>query len=518
MRAAQSAVAREPSPEPTRESRLICVLCRNAVAGDDPRGCTRCRNVMSGASEYPDVGGVKVMIPGGGALLAAIHERLVAERARFDAAAETPPTLFGAAPERTARRYRVLRHGERANLELLERHCAPVAEYLGEERTILSGLSGALAVRHAGASATWPLRYFHQDWAKTESFSAMLRRVRNAVATRANDRGAVAVLGCGAGGLVHGLSDLFDLAIGVDASVPTLLLARSVLDGGELSFAIHPERHMLSGAPRLTIRGPKPAPTNVRLIAADAAALPFAAESLSCVVTQYLLGVVPDPARVIAEIQRVLSPGGIWIDYDPPFRLASDPAAFLGRTEEDLPDLLDAFGFSYVESRALRPEGVPLSPQSALHGAEPVAPRADMSLVHPILFFVGRRNSALATEAASAAFERFFSGDAAPLFALRPKLSQPTRFLLGEQRLADTSRVDSLFTIGSTQLDTIVPPVTNPPMMGALLHGYLQRMTGERTVEELVRELHIESSGLLGEEDLVLAVYLLRTHARIDLV
>lgn len=50
--------------------------------------------------------------------------------------------------------------------------------------------------------------------------------------------------------------------------------------------------------------------SNISLALGDAQALPFADRSLDIAVTSYSLHHVPDPARVIAEMARVLRPGG----------------------------------------------------------------------------------------------------------------------------------------------------------------------------------------------------------------
>jgi ubiquinone/menaquinone biosynthesis C-methylase UbiE len=62
---------------------------------------------------------------------------------------------------------------------------------------------------------------------------------------------------------------------------------------------------------------------NVDFALGDAQALPFANDSLDIAVTSYSLHHVPDPARVIAEMARVLRPGGrigaidIFVPEDP---------------------------------------------------------------------------------------------------------------------------------------------------------------------------------------------------------
>jgi SAM-dependent methyltransferase len=62
---------------------------------------------------------------------------------------------------------------------------------------------------------------------------------------------------------------------------------------------------------RLRAHLPGDAATLVRPIAADAARLPFADASFDRAFLVSMLGEVPDPARAVAELQRVLRPGGV---------------------------------------------------------------------------------------------------------------------------------------------------------------------------------------------------------------
>ncbi|HSD78941.1 MAG TPA: class I SAM-dependent methyltransferase [Solirubrobacteraceae bacterium] len=71
--------------------------------------------------------------------------------------------------------------------------------------------------------------------------------------------------------------------------------------------AVEPDAHM---ARRLRRRRAGDAPAPVEVVRADGAALPFGDASFDTAVTTMVLCTVPDPAAVLAEVARVLRPGG----------------------------------------------------------------------------------------------------------------------------------------------------------------------------------------------------------------
>lgn len=94
--------------------------------------------------------------------------------------------------------------------------------------------------------------------------------------------------------------DVLEIGAGTGANLPLYPpLARLVL--------AEPEPHMRA---RLRDRVRALGRAGVELCDADAAALPFAADSFDAVVCTLVLCSVPDPARVLDEIRRVLRPGG----------------------------------------------------------------------------------------------------------------------------------------------------------------------------------------------------------------
>ena len=128
------------------------------------------------------------------------------------------------------------------------------------------------------------------------------RRVLALAAPRPDD--VVLDLACGTGDLALGASDRGVPVIGFDLTVRMLELAR---DRDRARPQTHPGR--ASG-------GHRP----VSWIAGDMTALPIADRSIDVVTTGYGLRNVPDLSTALAEIRRVLRPGGrlVALDFDRP--------------------------------------------------------------------------------------------------------------------------------------------------------------------------------------------------------
>lgn len=78
---------------------------------------------------------------------------------------------------------------------------------------------------------------------------------------------------------------------------------------GALGASLSPTRYVgLDASPAMLARAePRP---DARYLRADAGALPFAEDSFDVVTAIGLVGFVPDPRRLVAEVGRVLRPGG----------------------------------------------------------------------------------------------------------------------------------------------------------------------------------------------------------------
>lgn len=119
--------------------------------------------------------------------------------------------------------------------------------------------------------------------------------------------------------------------------------------------------------PELLGEGRKRAPANVELVEADATALPFERGSFDLVCTARTLHHVPRPELVLAEMNRVLRPGGtmLVIDQLAPidslaaielnrFERARDPSTTRILADVDLRGLFEANGFVLRQAKIVR--------------------------------------------------------------------------------------------------------------------------------------------------------------------
>ena len=86
------------------------------------------------------------------------------------------------------------------------------------------------------------------------------------------------------------------------------------------------------------------------LAAMDAFDTVFADGSVDCVVTAFLLDLIPEPRRLADEIHRILRDEGAWINYGP-----SGPMKALWRFDQtESAAFFEAAGFSVIAAEAFR--------------------------------------------------------------------------------------------------------------------------------------------------------------------
>ena len=95
----------------------------------------------------------------------------------------------------------------------------------------------------------------------------------------------------------------------LDVATGTGLVARELARGNVRVVGLDQSEEMLSGAAR-SIAGTAFA-DRIRLVLGRAERLPFADEAFDAVTFTYLLRYVDDPAATVAELARVLRPGGV---------------------------------------------------------------------------------------------------------------------------------------------------------------------------------------------------------------
>lgn len=260
-----------------------------------------------------------------------------------------PDLIKNRAVPGTAERAERMLHGMSRNLALIDRFMKPIEEYLNKTSHHDSTLIDWAMAQHIGSVPQINLPFFYQDWRRTKDYQEAESLIVDALVKYRMDDEAVAILGAGACGIAHASAKHFRVVCGLDLSVPTLLIAQAVLAGTPI------EVHLpLAGWRCAEIPPPSPTQNEIRLVAANVGILPFAEATLSGVVTQYLMDVVGDPLGVAAEIQRVLKPGGIWVNFSNPFKLAGDPPELPLPEPGDLPELFQPFGLEMIKAERKR--------------------------------------------------------------------------------------------------------------------------------------------------------------------
>jgi SAM-dependent methyltransferase/uncharacterized protein YbaR (Trm112 family) len=152
-----------------------------------------------------------------------------------------------------------------------------------------------------------------------------------------SDAHRVIDVGCAAGGTSFALAAarLGELVLGVDVNLGLLRLARRAAHG----VVCYPRRRIGLVYDRRRFAVSLPGAERVDFWACDAAALPFAAGTIGLVAALNLLDCVPEPSLVLAELARLLAPGGdllLATPYDWSTR-ATQPAQWIGGHSQRAP-------------------------------------------------------------------------------------------------------------------------------------------------------------------------------------
>jgi SAM-dependent methyltransferase len=459
------------SAAPPEHGFYACVVCRGSVQRS-PSGtltCTVC------ARAYPPVGGIQLFVTDptralGLRLRALAEERrgLTASKARL-----TDAALAGRSREARSLAERGL-DGQFANLELVERTMAPASEFLSTHPRRPS----RFAEISPGDDGSWTslkmLPYFFRDWSGTREFSLLAGLFGAAVDEYCvNRRQSVAVLGCGACGLVYEMAEFFPTVFGLDSAVDAMLLAKSLLDGGaiDLNFNFPLESVPISQV-AVTLQGPAVKRGGIDLIAANALRLPFSSGALSCVITHYLLDVAPGPKTLVAEVHRVLVPGGIWIDFSTQF---SSPSVGSNDTLDllDPPSFLQRSGFTSLHRAVQRHVHIDLTSLSEWA----------MAVTHTPVLSVARRDAS--PDQAVDHFADYFAGKADTLLAMVPVFSSHVGLV--EETIRDIHGSEQRKLIFSSENRRLT---TNEGAAAA--EWLLGHIDGQRTTGEIVEALRSE--------------------------
>lgn len=239
-------------------------------------------------------------------------------------------------------RIAMTKNGLSGNTSFLEESCLPIMNFLQN----LPSQDNTLAWSSVKSGFTFHdmLPYFYQDWSGMPDLSEVKALFNGTIARHCKDRDSVAVLGAGACGLLYSVAERFRVSYAVDLSLPTLLTAKKLIEGEPLAF--HLEK---ADWQQINLTPPESTENDIRYIVSDVMNMPFNSDSLSVVITQYVLDIVSNPKRLSAEIYRVLKADGLWINFSNPFKVPGDPTELDRRRINELPDFFRKMGFDVVD-------------------------------------------------------------------------------------------------------------------------------------------------------------------------
>jgi SAM-dependent methyltransferase len=419
------------------------------------------------AVELPEVEGVRIFLPRTGAAyrafltgVEAVEQTFRSQSAELIGARATLPTSLRRRAERQLA-------GMASDLALMHETCEPIrraARDLPAEDDFI-----AWASVQTGLSLHDMFIYFYQDWRPSQEFGKVTHWFREVLDQHARDRRSVAVLGAGACGLAHSLASQFTHAHAVDLSLPTLLIARRLIAGEGLSLHLKQANWA-----RVELAPPAPPKGQLSFLAANVTHLPFEAGSLSCVVTQCLFDIVDNPLQLAEEIQRVLAPDGVWVNFSHAFRAPGDPLPLGPRKLEEVPLVLGPVGFevALLDNKRFAMLDV--------NDIDPEPPRTEDD-VH---LFVLRKTAGAAPAAPFRALrERFGAADPA-LWQMRP------RTIAGKDISISTRRLfDSRGTHAQAELRVGPYAMPIPESHANLLASLLQQVDGQSTLRDIYANL-----------------------------
>jgi SAM-dependent methyltransferase len=463
-----------------------CVECDGGLlpAAGEMLACGVCR------AEYPSLRGVDVLALDHRDLLES-YVRGLGDRRR-EVAGNQARLADSAHEAYSSEALAVARAGfdrQLANLGMVERALAPVEEYLAAHPRRPS-LLGDFHLAERGWPSLTMLGYFYRDWGAAAERQELTEIFSRAAARHGDGGDSAAVLGCGACRLVHDLAALFPTVFGVDLAVDSLLLAGALLDGAEMEVSFSfPRPEIPVSQHTVTLRGPAERRPGIRLVAGDAGRLPFAAASLSWVMTPYLLDIVANPKAVMSEVGRVLAPGGVWLNFSNLTERSSPPAvrAFHQLDNLDLPSFLHRNGFTLLEQGMHRFAPVDLSGLSAWAVTQVESP----------LFFAARRE-ALPVPAPRDLFAEHFAGGGADAEIWRRSPRIAAHVALLDERVFTGAAVEEhkRISVSSAAASRLISPQS-----AMVAEWLLRHLDGAQSLAAIFDQLRRQYGDAVGADD-----------------
>jgi SAM-dependent methyltransferase len=444
-----------------------CVVCTEKLIAESNtiQSCPQC------GSHYPVVNGIPVFIPDAFVVLngylqelAEIKHRLTETTDHLEKLQKTLKTTEFS--ERIERNISAIQ----ADIDILEEPYLPIRDSLQDDSVQDDVLSWGMV--KAGANFYDMLPYFYQDWNGTPDFEKASEKICLSITEHCVDRQTVAVLGTAACGMLYKVSALFETAHGVDLSLPLLLKAKSFINGKPLEFFYLPS---IDGQ-KISVTPPKHTTNSIQFLTADVNTLPFADESQSVVITQYLIDIMGDSARFAQEIRRVLKPDGLWINFSKPFRAVEDPLTLGVRRLAELPPLFKRWGFDVIE---LSNERFNFLNMTA------IAPEDDL-IQHAIHYFVLKKDSSAPVENVAKPINRFFIPNEA-IWNEIPRLVKDKELTFSKSTSFDGAgnRYESQYIHVKGRLALFIPAEVS-----ILLETLFSAVNSQRNLRELFNILH----------------------------
>ncbi|MGX2041481.1 class I SAM-dependent methyltransferase [Methylocaldum sp. MU1018] len=370
--------------------------------------------------------------------------------------------------------------GISTNLSLMETHLAPILSSIESLEYSNEFLDWFFSYT-SGRPFEYMLKYFYQDWSGSEDFVTVKDLVTKALIEECGHSiDSVAVLGCGACGLLYHIARHTRNAYGIDLALPTLLSAKSLIEGHGMTFNL-PDAAWQS----IRIEAPQPI-TNVRLISADVTRLPFDDQTISVVVTQFLLDLVGDIDRFASEISRVLDENGLWINFSVPISVPGDPVEFGVRSPKEMEPLLEKLGFSVVLSERKR---FKLWNFSSIYDGGLIAD-------HECHFFVVRKSKNSLSENRDI-FSDYFLGGNRAIWETVPRIIGRREISIIKRQMFNTGYVAE-----SIQVNVKSEWLPIEKINADLLELILGNMDGSQTVSNIYEKV-IASGAMLSEDDFI---------------
>ncbi len=280
-----------------------------------------------------------------------VHAELEALARTYWDARQRKDTLEGTARDAALTEAALERHHDVLDVEI--RRAETFLALLEPAAELLTDPASSLDARRSGWTLDSLVPYLMRDWTDTAELAAIGARIGAALRQALPDPSGKPVVfaACGAAGLLATLPPEFDRVLGFDLTLPVLAAARRLLDDENIDLALP---RAINEAGGITLRGRG---SRAELAAMDALDTAFSDGAVDCIITSFLLDLIPEPAKLVHEIHRVLADGGAWINYGP-----SGPLNALRRFDHaEGAAFMEAAGFTVVAAEAYRATYLDLS-------------------------------------------------------------------------------------------------------------------------------------------------------------